>query len=105
MLFVDDLDEFDDPILERSGSDCSNGAVRIVATPWTLGRCRGTRPAAPSTRCGAPVASLVLRPDDPTDFLQLAGVKLRLRPGLRLVPGRGVLLVDRGPTTVQVVDA
>lgn len=48
---------------------------------------------------------LVLRPDDPTDFLQLTGVKLRLRPGLRLVPGRGVLLVDREPTTVQVVDA
>jgi len=48
---------------------------------------------------------IVLQPDDPNDFLQLTGIKLPVRPGLRLPPGRGVLLVDRRPTVVQVVDA
>ncbi len=45
---------------------------------------------------------LVLRPDDPNDFLTTTGVKLTLRPGTELPPGRGVLLVDRLPTVVQV---
>jgi S-DNA-T family DNA segregation ATPase FtsK/SpoIIIE len=45
---------------------------------------------------------LVLRPDDPVEFLQMTGVALPTRPGLRHPPGRGVLLVDRVPTIVQV---
>jgi S-DNA-T family DNA segregation ATPase FtsK/SpoIIIE len=45
---------------------------------------------------------LVLRPDDPSDFLTTTGVKLSMRPGTELPPGRGVLLVDRVPSVVQV---
>jgi hypothetical protein len=44
----------------------------------------------------------VLQPDDPTEFLQLTGVKSPARPGVRWVPGRGVLIVDRRPTIIQV---
>ena len=45
---------------------------------------------------------LVLRPDDPSDFLATTGVKLSIRPGTDVPPGRGVLLVDRVPTIVHV---
>ena len=44
----------------------------------------------------------MLQPDDPSEFLQTTGVRLAVRPGLRLPPGRGVLLADRVPTIVQV---
>ena len=47
---------------------------------------------------------LVLQPDDPGEFLQTTGVKLPGRPGLRLPPGRGVLLADRIPTIVHVAE-
>lgn len=48
---------------------------------------------------------LVLQPDDPAELLQATGVRIRLRPGLTMPPGRGVLLAERVPTVVQVVDA
>ena len=48
---------------------------------------------------------LVLQPDDAGEFLQATGVKLPHRPGLRMVPGRGVLLADRVPQIVQVFAA
>ena len=45
---------------------------------------------------------LALTPDDPTEFLQATGVRWPVRPGLSLPPGRGVLVVDRVPTVLQV---
>ena len=105
VLFVDDLDEFDDPILEPLWARLlEHDGVRIVAT-MDARSMSGYTTSSAVNEVRRTRRLLVLRPDDPTDFLQLTGVKLRLRPGLRLVPGRGVLLVDREPTTVQVVDA
>jgi len=43
-----------------------------------------------------------LQPDDPGDVMQAAGVKAPIRPGQRMVPGRGILIADRVPSVVQV---
>ena len=46
--------------------------------------------------------ALYLQPDDPVEFFQTTGVKPPIRPGTPMPPGRGVLVVDRRPTMVQV---
>lgn len=45
---------------------------------------------------------LSLTPDDPAEFLQVTGVRWPIRPGLPLPSGRGVLVVDRVATVLQV---
>ncbi len=102
VLVVDDLDTFEDPmlaaILDRLGNYDS---LRVVATlesrsltgytaSGLVGRLRRSR------------RLLILQPDDPSEFLQTTGVKLAIRPGLRMPPGRGVLLTDRTPTVIQL---
>ena len=103
VLVLDDLDALDDPSLvpafERLARD---EMLRLVAaleprTGFT------TNPLVGLARRARRM--LVLQPDDPAEFLQLTGLRLALRPGLRMPPGRGVLLVDRQPTVVQVADA
>ena len=105
VLFVDDLDTFDDAELEPLWTRLlEHDAVRIVATMDTRSM-SGYTTSRVVNELRRARRVLVLQPDDPTEFVQVTGTKLRLRPGLQLVPGRGVLLVDRRPTTVQVVDA
>ncbi|MAT03493.1 MAG: hypothetical protein CL424_00370, partial [Acidimicrobiaceae bacterium] len=104
VLFVDDLDALDDPLLDPLWTRLlEHDGLRIVASMETRSMSGYTTSSAVGElrRCRR---LLVLQPDDPTEFLQLTGVRLALRPGLRLVPGRGVLLVDRRPTVVQVID-
>jgi S-DNA-T family DNA segregation ATPase FtsK/SpoIIIE len=48
---------------------------------------------------------LLLRPESAGDVLQLTGVRAQLRPGLKLVAGRGVLIKDREPVLLQVATA
>jgi DNA segregation ATPase FtsK/SpoIIIE, S-DNA-T family len=45
---------------------------------------------------------LMLQPDDPSEFMSVTGVRLPVRPGLRMQAGRGVLLLDRVPQIIQV---
>ena len=40
---------------------------------------------------------LLLQPDDANEVFQVAGVKAPIRPGQRMVPGRGVYVADRIP--------
>ena len=102
VLVVDDIDGFDDaalaPVWERL---VASDAVRIVAALETRSMVGYTTNAA-VTELRRARRMLVLQPDDPSEFLQLTGVKLPVRPGLAMVPGRGVLLVDRQPSIVQI---
>jgi S-DNA-T family DNA segregation ATPase FtsK/SpoIIIE len=102
VLVVDDIDAFDDlvlsPLWERL---LESDAVRLVAAVETRSMSGyTTNPAIAELRRARRM--LVLQPDDPTEFLQLTGLRLALRPGIRLVPGRGVLVAERRPTVVQV---
>jgi S-DNA-T family DNA segregation ATPase FtsK/SpoIIIE len=45
---------------------------------------------------------LVLQPDTASDVLQYTGVRPQLRPGYKLGAGRGVLIVHRQSTLIQV---
>jgi DNA segregation ATPase FtsK/SpoIIIE, S-DNA-T family len=45
---------------------------------------------------------LVLQPESAGDVMQYTGVRPQLRPGYKLTPGRGVLIVHRQPQLIQV---
>ena len=45
---------------------------------------------------------LFLQPADATEFLHVTGMKAPVRPGVEMPAGRGVLIVDRQPSVVQV---
>ena len=102
VLLIDDVDRLDDfaltPVWERLAK---LDDLRIVATMETRSMSGYTQNPLMNVLRRAP-RLLVLRPDDPTDFLAATGVKLSIRPGTDLPPGRGVLLVDRVPSVVHV---
>lgn len=104
IIAVDDLDALDDPMLGSLWSRLvATGRVRLVAAVDT--RSMTGYAADPAiTELRRARRMLVLQPDDPNEFLQLTGVKLPARPGLRWRAGRGVLLVDRVPSIVQVAN-
>jgi hypothetical protein len=101
-LVADDVDAFDDmviaPVWERL---LAEDKIRLVGSVETRSMTGYTTSNAVNELRRAR-RQLMLQPDDPTEFLQLTGIKLPLRPGVRLVPGRGVLLADRQPVVIQV---
>ena len=99
---IDDVDTFDDPML---------GAVLDRLTGYDSLRVVGALESRSMSGYSASAMvgllrrarrQLILQPDDPSEFLQTTGVKLAIRPGLRMPPGRGVLLTDRTPTIIQL---
>jgi S-DNA-T family DNA segregation ATPase FtsK/SpoIIIE len=102
VLVVDDVDRLDDPSLAMIWERLASlDDLRIVMSLESRSMSGYTSSAMVNVARRAR-RLLVLQPDDPTEFLQLTGSKLSLRLGLRLPVGRGVLLVDRQPTTLQV---
>jgi S-DNA-T family DNA segregation ATPase FtsK/SpoIIIE len=102
VLLVDDLDLLDDiglaHLWERVAA-CPD--LRIVAAIDVAAMTGFTsNPVAAALRRSRRM--LFLQPDDPGEFLQVAGVRLDVRPGLRWVPGRAVLVADRVPRVVQI---
>jgi S-DNA-T family DNA segregation ATPase FtsK/SpoIIIE len=102
VLVIDDVDALDDPSLmliwERlAGLDDLRIAMSLESRSMS-----GYTMSAMVNLARRARRLLVLQPDDPSEYHQLTGSKLSLRLGLRLPVGRGVLLVDRQPTTVQV---
>ena len=99
MLLADDLDVLDRPELEQSfGQFCALG-LRWVASTATL-RAYSTNPLVQELRRARSL--LWLRPETPREIHELTGVAPTIRPGLPMPPGRGVLIVNRRATVLQV---
>lgn len=102
VVVFDDIDIFDDAALSQLWDRLSQlDNIRVVAslesrnltgysTNQLLNLIRRTRNI------------LYLCPTDGMDVLQTLGVKAPPRPGLTMVPGRGVLMGERGPLYIQV---
>ena len=102
ILVVDDADALDDPALAALWERLVHAdGLRIVMSLEQRSMSGYTTSAVVNAARRAR-RLLMLQPDDPAEFLQVTGVRLPTRPGLRAVPGRGVLLADRQPTIVQV---
>lgn len=104
-VVVDDADTLDDPVLATIAARLMNDdSVRFVVSLEARSMSGFTaNPLVGAARRARRL--LVLQPDDPAEVLQISGVRVSLRPGVSMPPGRGVLLVDRTPTLLQVVDA
>jgi DNA segregation ATPase FtsK/SpoIIIE, S-DNA-T family len=101
-LVVDDLDALDDPMLSAAFERVlATDQVRIVAAVESRAL-SGFTTNALLVELKRARRQLVLRPDDPAEFVQATGVKLPQRPGLIWTAGRGVLIADRIPQVVQV---
>ncbi|MGI9616445.1 MAG: FtsK/SpoIIIE domain-containing protein [Acidimicrobiales bacterium] len=99
ILLVDDLDVLDRPQLERSfGQFCALG-LRWVASTTTL-RAYSTNPLVQELRRARSL--LWLRPETPREIQEMTGVVPVIRPGLPMPPGRGVLVVNRRATVLQI---
>ena len=102
VLVIDDVDRLDDAELTQAWERIARlDEVRLVASMESRAMSGYTQnPLLNVLRRSQRM--LVLRPDDPSDFLATTGVKLSIRPGTDVPPGRGVLLVDRIPTILHV---
>jgi hypothetical protein len=105
VLVADDLDDLDDPTLASIWDRLARSDDLRIAAALESRTASGftANPVIAALRRSRQL--LVLEPDDPGEFLQLTGVRLPHRPGLRFVPGRGVLVADRQPVVVQVADS
>ncbi|HKY16440.1 MAG TPA: FtsK/SpoIIIE domain-containing protein [Microthrixaceae bacterium] len=102
VLVVDDLDALEDTSLTGLWERLVRvDDLRIVATieSRSLG---GFSMNAMLNEVRKARRALHLQPDDAVEFFQTTGVKAPIRPGTPMPPGRGVLVVDRRPTMVQV---
>ncbi len=105
VVLIDDLDTFDDATLTAGWQALETmDDVRIIASMETRSLVGyTTNPLVQSLRRSRRM--LFLEPDDPADVMQGAGVKPPIRPGQRMVPGRGVFIVDHVPSIIQVARA
>lgn len=100
VLVVDDVDSLDDHSLSMLWSGIAETEhLRLVASLEPRAAL-GFHPVMGRVKQARRV--LVLNPDDAGEFMTITGVRLPVRPGLRMRPGRGVLLVDRIPSVLQV---
>jgi S-DNA-T family DNA segregation ATPase FtsK/SpoIIIE len=101
VLVVDDLDAMDDSLGDLFDRLTRADDLRVVATIETR-NVGGFSMNAMLNEVRKARRALYLQPDDPVELFQLTGVKPPVRPGTPMPPGRGVLVVDRRPTLVQV---
>ncbi|MGF1595596.1 MAG: FtsK/SpoIIIE domain-containing protein [Acidimicrobiales bacterium] len=101
VLIVDDIDLLDDPVLDPVCGRLLAAGVRYVVSSAAV-KGYSTNPLIQNMRKARAV--LHLRPPGAREVQELTGCLPRLRPGLTLVAGRGVLVVDRQPVVVQVAE-
>jgi S-DNA-T family DNA segregation ATPase FtsK/SpoIIIE len=102
VLVVDDLDFLDDPAFQPAFQTFARARrMTIVASVETRSLVGYTAdPLLNEMRKARRM--LVLQPDSALDVQASTGVRVPLRPGLRMPSGRGALIVDRAATIVQV---
>lgn len=103
VLVIDDVDRLDDPSLAAVWDQLAGfeDDLRIVAAVENRSMTGYTASAVLNVARRAR-RLLVLSPDDGSEFLQMTGIKAPIRPGIQMVPGRGVLVADRQPVVIQV---
>lgn len=103
VLVVDDADDPDlDPALvDRLTAWSRSDRIRFVVATST-GAVTGFGAAPWLVRARRSRRLLVLVPDDPGEFARITGLRRSWRPGLELCAGRGLLVVDRAATLIQV---
>ena len=102
VLLIDDYDLLEDPVLDQPMGRLLSAGVRFVASTTEL---RSYSANAFATEMRKSRAILYLQPAGDRQLAELTGTTVRLRPGLPLPAGRGVLLVNRAATVVQVANA
>ena len=100
VVVVDDADELDDADTRRLEQLAGVAEVRLVAAVDTASAARAFSGLVPALKRGRRI--LVLQPESSAEVDQLAGVRMRFRPGAVFPPGRGVLAIDRQPHVVQI---
>lgn len=101
LLLVDDLDLLDDPATNTVCDRLArHEALRVIATVESRNLSGFTMNGLLNeVRRARQVVHL--QPDDAAELFQATGVKVPIRPGLAMVPGRGVLIADRVPVVFQ----
>lgn len=100
VLLVDDADDLPDSVARTIEQLAGLDHVRVVASYDTAAAARAFNGLVPALKRGRRL--LLLSPEGPAEIDQVAGVRMRLRPGAAFPPGRGVLVVDRRPRIVHV---
>ncbi|MDH3681988.1 MAG: FtsK/SpoIIIE domain-containing protein, partial [Acidimicrobiia bacterium] len=99
ILLLDDADLLEDPLLEPPMAKLCSVGVRWVAAAVGL-RGYSTNRLLQEMRKARSI--LYLQPPGPREVQEVTGCLPQIRPGLPMPPGRGVLVVNRHPTVVQL---
>ncbi len=104
VLLIDDLDGFTDTALNGAWEKLAKlEELRLIASIETRSISGyTTNPLLTALRASRNL--LLLQPADAGEIIQLTGMRASLRPGLRMPPGRGLLLCNRIPIIMQVCD-
>ncbi len=100
VVVIDDADDLDDVAARAIEALAGQAGVTIVAAFDTAAVARAFSGLVPALKRGRRM--LLLAPEGTGEIDQLAGLRVRLRPGTTFPPGRGVLVVDRRAALVQV---
>ncbi len=98
-LLIDDWDLLEDPLLDPVAGALVAAGLRLVVSTTTL-RGYSTNPLTQELRKARSL--LLLQPAGSREVQELTGVNPRLRPGVPMPPGRGVLVTNRVARLVQV---
>jgi S-DNA-T family DNA segregation ATPase FtsK/SpoIIIE len=101
VLLIDDVDLLEDPVLDPPSARLISAGAAYVASTMGL---RGYSTNAIVQDMKKNRSLLYLRPSSAREVQELAGCTPSIRPGLAMVPGRGVLVVNRVPTVLQVAN-
>jgi len=95
-LLFDDVDRIEDPSIDRVLNTILEGGVRCVGSVSSLNGFRGILRELRASR-----TKLFLQPDN-HDVRQAISMKSPIRPGIEMVPGRGVLIDNQSLFVLQV---
>ena len=98
-LIIDDLDRFDDPSYNASFKKVADAGVRFIGSAISARSLGIGNPVTKQLK--SPTAALLLKGEDEATLTNLIGTRFRVRPGLEMVPGRGILLTNGSGTIVQ----
>jgi hypothetical protein len=101
VLLVDDLDLLEDPALDPPSAKLISAGVVYAASTMGL---RGYSTNAIVQDMKRSRCLLHLCPPSGREVQELAGCTPSIRPGLAMVPGRGVLVANRVPVVLQVAN-